>query len=324
MAGDSRVALVLGAGGIAGGAWHSGALAALHDATGWDPRDATIVVGTSAGSIEAATLRAGLSAADSFARAEARPVSPAGARLLARAGPAVRTPTERPDRRRQAPSVIAATLARAAARPFRARPTALLAALWPEGTLDTDFIARAVDGLAGEGWPDRTLWICAVRQRDGRRVVFGHDAHGMRVSDAVAASCAIPGFFRPVEIDGDTYIDGGAHSPTNADVLLHASPEVDLVLVSSPMSLAGRTRRLRADQPARRLSRALLDGEAVRLRRRGVHVVALQPTADDAAVMGLNAMDPSRRAAIARQAYESTLRRFERADTRDRVAAIIR
>ncbi len=103
-----------------------------------------------------------------------------------------------------------------------------------------------------------------------------------------------------------------------------AREPLDLVLVSSPMSLAGRALRLRADQPARRWSRALLDAEAVRLRRRGHHVLALQPTAEDAAVMGWNAMDPTRRAAIARRAYDSTLRRLARADTRERLDAIIR
>src|SRR5437763_1833905 len=52
---------------------------------------------------------------------------------------------------------------------------------------------------------------------------------------AVAASCAIPGYFHPVEINGEVYVDGGVHSPTNAGVL--RGHELDLVLVSSPMSV---------------------------------------------------------------------------------------
>ena len=58
-----------GAGGVAGGAFHAGVLAALEEATGWDPRRARLVVGTSAGSISGAALRAGLSAPDMLARA---------------------------------------------------------------------------------------------------------------------------------------------------------------------------------------------------------------------------------------------------------------
>jgi NTE family protein len=62
-----RVGLVLGAGGVAGGAFHAGVLAAVEEATGWDPRRAAVVVGTSAGSITGTSLRAGLSAADLLA-----------------------------------------------------------------------------------------------------------------------------------------------------------------------------------------------------------------------------------------------------------------
>nr|MBA2497574.1 patatin [Acidimicrobiia bacterium] len=55
------IGLVLGAGGVVGSAWHAGVLAALETATGWDARDAAVVVGTSAGSVVTASLRAGLS-----------------------------------------------------------------------------------------------------------------------------------------------------------------------------------------------------------------------------------------------------------------------
>jgi len=311
---------VLGAGGVAGGAFHAGVLAALQEAMGWDARAADVIVGTSAGAVAATSLRAGLAPSDLLARAEGRPPSAEAARLLRSVGPPIRPPL-RPTGagRTRAPAGVAATLARAAARPFAARPLALLAGLLPEGTVGTEFITAGIGALVRE-WPAMPLWLCAVRQRDGRLVVFGRDVRPP-VADAVAASCAIPGFFRPVEIDGETYIDGGAHSPTNADVA--AGRDLDLVVVSSPMSVAGRALRLTADQPVRRWSRALLDAEALRLRRRRIAVAAFQPTAEDAAVMGLNAMDPDRRAAIARQARESTLRRLERADTSTRLAALV-
>ena len=193
----------------------------------------------------------------------------------------------------------------------------------PEGTIGTEFISESVATLHPSGWTGDTLWICSVRQRDGRLVVFGRDQEPA-VADAVAASCAIPSFFRPVVIDDEAYIDGGVHSPTNADVLGRddGGGETELVIVSSPMSHAGSIRRAGVN-PVRRWSRALLDAEAFRLRRRGVHVVAFQPTDDDIAVMGANAMDPRRRAAIARHARESTLRRLERHDTRERLAPLL-
>src|SRR4051812_7021598 len=83
----ARIGLVLGAGGVTGGAFHAGVLAALADATGWDARQAEVIVGTSAGSATAAILRAGLPPADLVARAEGRPLSPEGQRVVASAPP---------------------------------------------------------------------------------------------------------------------------------------------------------------------------------------------------------------------------------------------
>jgi NTE family protein len=57
------VGIVLGAGGVLGGAWMAGALAALNRVTGWDPREADCLVGTSAGAVFAALLAAGVAPA---------------------------------------------------------------------------------------------------------------------------------------------------------------------------------------------------------------------------------------------------------------------
>src|SRR4051794_7638875 len=55
-----RVGLVLGAGGVQGGAWLTGGLDALAEHTGWDPATADVVVGTSAGSMIASLCVAGI------------------------------------------------------------------------------------------------------------------------------------------------------------------------------------------------------------------------------------------------------------------------
>ena len=314
------VGLVLGAGGVAGSAFHAGVLAAIEEVTGWDPRRATVVVGTSAGSITATSLRAGLSTADLLARSEGRPMSPAGTHLFQAVGPLRAPPPLRPATTMRSPGDIAARLGRAATRPLEARPLALLAGLIPQGTVATDVIWDGIAGMALGAWPAKHLWVCAVRERDGRLVVFGRDARPA-LPDAVAASCAIPGFFAPVEIGGEAFVDGGAHSPSNADVLLGA--DVGLVLVSSPMSEAGRRARVALDEPGRRWARLALGSEARRLRRSGAHVLAFQPTPEDLAVIGLNPMDPTRRGAVARQARESTLRRLAHADTRTRLRPLM-
>jgi NTE family protein len=123
-----------------------------------------------------------------------------------------------------------------------------------------------------------------------------------------------------VRIDGQSFVDGGVHSPTNADLL--KGEALDLVVVSSPMSAAGRRLRASADLPIRQWSRLQLDREAASLRRRRVPVIAFQPTPDDLAVMGINAMDTARRAPVAAQAKRSTLHRLERHDVLGRLAAL--
>jgi len=165
------------------------------------------------------------------------------------------------------------------------------------------------------------LWINAVRLETGRRVTFGRDLRVTTdVATAVAASCAIPGFFAPVAVDGVRYVDGGVHSPTNADLV--AGLELDLVVVSSPMSMARRGVRLAPDQLGRRLSLIALAREVGRIRAGGTPVLTFQPTGRVLDVMGWNAMDASRRADVAREAHASATRRLERPDARERVALL--
>jgi NTE family protein len=296
------VGLVLGAGGIAGGAWHAGVLDALREATGWDARDAEVVVGTSAGSITATTLRAGLSPVDGYAGAAGRALSPAGAALLSRVRTtggfdAVARPGGVP---RPANPRLLRSLASLDPRPFVA-----LAGLLPAGAVDPSAIGHRVEELAGgTAWPPAPTWIVAVRLRDGRRVAFGRDEDAP-LGRAVAASCAIPGWFSPVEVGGRRYVDGGAHSTTNADLV--AGLGLDLVVVSAPM--AGRWRALRANPSAlsRTSARVNLDREVAAIRRRGTEVLVLQPGPEDTPLMDRRAMDPSARRPVAERARASAL-----------------
>ena len=320
-----RIGLVLGAGGVVGHAFHAGVLAAVAEATGWDPRDADVIVGTSAGSVVGALLRAGATAPDLAARATGGALSSEGRRLVARAeaGRVDLPPIPSRPARRGMPAMSApGALARAALQPWNARPGPLAAAFLPAGRVPTELVAASLRPLF-PAWPDAPLWINAVQLDTGRRVTFGRDpGYATTVADAVGASCAIPGFFAPVVIDGVRYVDGGVHSPTNADLL--AGLELDLVVVSSPMSIAGAGLRVAADQPARRLARFALGREVARVRRGGTPVLTFQPGGSDLAVMGLNAMEESRRAPVTRSAYESTLRRLDSNGAAERIAILRR
>jgi NTE family protein len=128
------------------------------------------------------------------------------------------------------------------------------------------------------------LWICAVRQRDGRRVVFGRPGTGqVPIHLAVAASCAVPGYFAPVRIDGRSYIDGGVHSPTNAAILRGSG--IDLAIVISPMSGSSGWRP-GFYAAARRHSTRLLLREVRALEAAGIRTVVFAPGAGEQRVMG--------------------------------------
>jgi len=312
------VTLVLGAGGIVGHAWHAGVLAAVLEGTDWDARSADVVIGTSAGSMVGALLRAGIGPADLAARATGGSVSTEARRLLesaGMAGPPPGPPAPRPPRVFRPSSI--GMLGRAAT---TLRP-GLLAGALPRGSVDPGY-AGLLGRLFRSGWPAVPLWLNAVRLRDGRRVTFGKDDDaGGDVGGAVAASCAIPGYYTPVTLAGEEYVDGGVHSPTNADL---AADGPGLVLVSSPMSVGRAALRPRPELVGRLTHRAALRREVAGLRRAGRTVVTFQPGPEDLAVMGggANALDARRRDGVARQARESTLRRLGSPRLREALAAL--
>jgi NTE family protein len=318
----ARIGLVLGAGGATGGAFHAGMLAALEEATGWDPRRAEVILGTSAGSVSGAMLRAGFSGADLAARLENRPLSPEGAALLQSVGlpPGSPPAAERPLAPSRFGPANAGVLLAAARRPWAVRPMSVMAGLIPEGPVSTRMISDAVGAVLGSGWPAQPLWIAAVRLDDARLVVFGQrGAPAAAPGQAVAASCAIPGWFAPVRIGDSRYVDGGTHSLTNLSRMAEA--DVDLAIVSAPLGRAGRRGYHGA---LRQAARAQLAMEVEVLRRRGIPVVAFQPTAADQSVMGPDAMDASRRAAVARQVRRSALARLNQPEVARRLGVLRR
>lgn len=315
-----RVGLVLGAGGVTGLAYHAAALAALDHDLGWDPRSADIVTGTSAGSVVAAFLRRGIPASDlsAIAVGDEPTHSPAGvARALRdrREFPPVRLRTIMGRPRLPSRAILAAWLRR----PWRVDPVSAIASVIPDGTLDLVEHTSALDELLGSRWPDDALWICAVRQRDLRRVVIGRDL-AAPLSPAVAASCAIPGYFRPVRIGTDTYVDGGVRSPTNADVLRRSG--LDLAIVVSPMS--GRELgRLGPGALVRRHARARLEGERKRLLATGIPSLVIEPGPEVIDALGTDFMSNARAGAIVEAASADTTEQLRSPVARTLLAGLV-
>jgi len=300
------VGLVLGAGGVVGQAYQAGVLAALEREAGWDARDASVIVGTSAGSVTGAALRVGVRATDLAASLYGVATSRRGGAILRRILPPDAGPLPTPSVRAvlrpwNLPSP--ALIVRALRRPLAFRPEVAAMTLVPRGRIDISERARGLDEHIGAHWPDG-LRICAVRRTDGARVVFGRPgAPPARLAPAVLASCAIPGYFSPVTIGGAEYVDGGVHSSTNADVL--RSEGLDVVVIVSSMS-AAHGNAYGADGLLRRTVHRRLEREVARLEEAGTAVIRLEPGAESRRVMGLWAMAEDRGPRVVETAYEET------------------
>jgi len=282
-------------------------LSALADAAQWDARNADIIVGTSAGSITATSLRVGISPADLLHRQVGEPVSPESAQLLARTKGGARDFPRTQGRFRPAAPDLLRLFARA---PGSATPGIVAAAALPEGRMSTEGIAQSMSALCLGQWPQPAPWITALRLTDGELVVFGRDvvaSSTVPIGSAVAASCAIPGYFAPVAIGGARYVDGGAASACNADVLV--DEDVDAVIVSAPMAIHSGP-RWAADTPVRRVLRRQVDKEIAALRGAGKQVFLFAPTEQDAAAMGANPMSGGKEVAVARTAHNSAKARI--------------
>jgi NTE family protein len=254
---DVTRALVLGGGGVAGIAWETGVLLGLFDA-GVDLAGADRVIGTSAGSAVAAQITSGVPLVELFARQ----VSPDGmkheiaaefdaeqmmtefGRILSGVKPGIEMNKAIGDYALKASTV---------AEPLR-----------------RDVIAAR---LPSRSWPDRDLQIVAVDAASGEPRVFA--SGDVDLVDAVAASCAVPGIWPPVSIEGRRYIDGGMRSASNADL----ATGCDDVLVIAPMAELPMV----APDVKQRID------ELERVAR----VVTIRPDEASTAAMGMNPLDPA-------------------------------
>ncbi len=264
----AATALVLAGGGVAGIAWELGVLRGLADA---DPAladrvlAADLVVGTSAGSSVAAQVTSGVPL-DELYEAQLRPetaeievdvdlpalVEQINAAMAGAEGP------EDAGRRIGALALAARTT----------DPAARLAAIAARVPVPT--------------WPERRLLVTAVDARSGALAVLTRDS-GVALVDAVAASCAVPGVWPPVDLAGRPHVDGGVRSMANSDLAAGA----DRVLVLLP-----------ALEGAPALWGSSLDAEIAALAPSAVHVVHADQASVDA--FGTNALSPATRAASAR------------------------
>jgi len=286
--------LVLGAGGTLGIAWLRGVLAGIEDAAGVDWRACEHFVGTSAGSIVAASLAAGLRPGegddlpgelpDAVASADRADPAKAGevdgrwwraARAASAWAGALTAPVAPAALRVAEPGgrIVRAAVLSASPRPRRRIPE----------------LDRFLRGLGTRF--DGRLRVTAVDRSNGRRVVFGAPgAPRGSVAKAVQASCAVPWLFAPVRIGDRDYVDGGVWSPSNLDVAPAGRGAEVLCLMPTANPAAARSPfgALRAATHAAALA------EMQALRARGARVRLIAPDAEAGRLMGANLMDARR------------------------------
>lgn len=299
-------ALVLGCGGALGGAWTAAALRNAENRLNWDFRNADVIIGTSAGAVVGTLLSAGVSV-DEIAHWQA------GHSKSPFAEEAASVPDHPPLPK---PALTAPGLLR----PLLKRKISLMTALsgmLPVGTSDMQGFVDLIDAVVTPGQWTRhpATWLMAVDTANGQRVALGYPGSpDIPMSKAVCASYAVPGWCPPVEHAGRTYIDGGAASPTSADLLV--STDVSEAIVVAPMA-STETRLPRnpaevAERLLRKQMTRIVQREIRQLEHAGIRVRTLFPGPDDLTVMGYNLMDRSRRRAVYDTALRTTGQTVER------------
>ncbi|MGH2910753.1 MAG: patatin-like phospholipase family protein, partial [Solirubrobacteraceae bacterium] len=325
----SKTALVLGGGGLTGGVYEIGALRALdllsvHRTV----NEFDVYVGTSAGSFVAAAAANGVTPAEMM-------------RAIVRDGP-----TGFPDVRAGAllhPN-YREFVARGFKLPFRlaglVRDLGQLSAVdvvlglaeaLPTGLYTGDGLERYVREILAD--PARTddfrelrpeLYLVATDLDTCARAVFGAEGlDAVPISRAVSASSALPMIYKPVEIDGHEYVDGGLVSTTNLDVAVEAGARFIVVVNPLVPYIRGEDGAVDGERGARRVSRMgfpQIGYQAFKLlahqrlhelarlweeRSPGVDIILIEPEPSDELMFRTNVMNFTSRVEIARHGFES-------------------
>ncbi|PSR42809.1 patatin [Rhodococcus sp. AD45-ID] len=280
-----KLGLVLAGGGVAGIAWETGFLLGVQD----NSADAAaallaadVLIGTSAGSTVTAQIAGGATLQELF---DAQTAEPTG-----EIDPKVDVEV--------LGQMFVDAIAGSEDRPEQLR--LLGEAAMSAGTVEPSLRRAVIEArLRNRAWPDRELRIPAINAETGELTVFGKAA-GVDLIDAVGASCAVPGVWPTVTIDGRRYMDGGMASGSN----VHLAADCDVVVVLSP-----------AADPAPNLLGGSLREEIDAMTQSRV----LPIFADDAVVeaIGTNSLSPATRRPAAELGREQGRR------TADEIAAFL-
>ncbi len=332
-----RRGLVCAGGGVTGAIYEIGVLAALEERLdGFSLTECDVFVGVSAGSYVGTLVASGVSPSVLFQNATHPRTSDLDQLSLFRPNLG-----EIASRLVSAPVTVARSLRDFYQNRRDATVTDLVASF--AGLLPSGFFL--LDGL--ESWLStwlsedgrsndfrdlaHKLRVVAVALDTGQTRVFGEPGNDtVPISKAVSASCALPGFFRPVRIDGVDYIDGGVRK--TAHISLALKERCGLVLCVNPIvparydlsngllpdgrdqgALASRGLLSILDQVFRLTLHSRLQYGLGRYRRENpdTDIVLFEPKPEELPRLMRNIMRTSGRIRIAEFAYRSTLRKLD-------------
>ncbi|HYN41631.1 MAG TPA: patatin-like phospholipase family protein [Thermoanaerobaculia bacterium] len=332
-----RRGLVCAGGGVTGAIYEIGVLAALEERLdGFSLTECDVFVGVSAGSYVGTLVASGVSPSVLFQNATHPRTSDLDQLSLFRPNLG-----EIASRLASAPVTLARSLRDFYENRQDATVTDLVASfagLLPSGFFLLDGLETwLADWLSQEGRTNdfrnlgRKLRVVAVALDTGDTRVFGEPgSDAVPISRAVAASCALPGFFRPVQIDGVDYIDGGARK--TAHISLALKERCGLVLCVNPIvparydlsrgllpdgrdqgALASRGLLSILDQVFRLTLHSRLQYGLKRYQRENpdTDIVLFEPKPEELPRLMRNIMRTSGRIRIAEFAYRSTLRKLD-------------
>jgi predicted acylesterase/phospholipase RssA len=330
----SKTALVLGGGGFTGGVYEIGALRALDLlAVNSTVNNFDVYVGTSAGSFVASMLANGISPEEMMQVINSR----------------VPSDLEDLDLNRVLKLNYMGLLSKAAALPLRTvqllrQLTRIgelsmidigvgLAEALPTGLYSGAGLSAYVEeALSSDGRVndfrllETELYLTATDLDTCERIVFGEEGWSdVPISKAVECSTCLPLVYKPVDLKGRQFVDGGIRSTTNVDIAVEKGCK--LIIVVNPLvpyvndfektiptvfgrrvrrvsdmglpAIANQTFRLIAHQ---RLHQAVKQWEE---RYPGVDIVLLEPEPTDELMFGTPIMDYSRRLQIAKHGFET-------------------
>ncbi len=322
-----KTALVLAGGGITGSVYEIGALRAIDDMlVDYTVNDFDIIVGTSAGALVGALIAVGFTPHEIM-------------QIIDNRHPEIRSVrvgdlfhVDYLDMVRRVRKLPRAWFNVGFNSLRHLRDFALSDIVWefaqilPTGVYNGDALEHYLRDILSErdlpnrfDWLEKELYIVATELETGKRAVFGQGGKGIvPISQAVAASSAVPILYRPVQIYQRDYVDGGLHGSASIDLAIEAGAK--LVVCVNPMvplnttNLPTKQHYVRdtgiqaiINQSVRTLLHASVRYHIKNLRVKypDVDIILVEPRADDYRMFSYNPMYYGSRLTVAEHGFES-------------------